>query len=128
MEKIQLREQFIRDMEIKGFAETTIRSYVGCVVVYAKRYKVSPELLGEAEIREHLHYLVKENKSKGYINQAYSSLKFLYETTLKRDWEGYKIPRSKQSKSGPMSIHWTQKSEQNYNAFNASSSFCCGVM
>lgn len=98
MEKIQLREQFIRDMEIKGFAETTIRSYVGCVVVYAKRYKVSPELLGEAEIREHLHYLVKENKSKGYINQAYSSLKFLYETTLKRDWEGYKIPRSKQSK------------------------------
>jgi len=27
---------------------------------------------------------------------------------------------------GPMSIHWTQKSEQNYAAFNASSSFCCG--
>jgi len=30
--------------------------------------------------------------------------------------------------SGPMSIPWTQKVEQNYAAPNASSSFCCGVI
>jgi site-specific recombinase XerD len=45
-------------------------------------------------------------KEKGYSRsfnaQAYSALKFLYETTLKRDWSGFKIPRSKKKRALPI--------------------------
>lgn len=104
MENMSLREQFIRDMELKGFADGTRKAYLSCVILFVKRYKRNPEELGEEEIKEHLHLLSEEGRSKSYINQCYSGLRFLYETTLKRDWESYKIPRSKKKKKLPVAL------------------------
>jgi site-specific recombinase XerD len=36
------------------------------------------------------------------MSQAYSGLKFFYETTLKRDWDGFRIPRVKMRKKLPV--------------------------
>jgi site-specific recombinase XerD len=59
--------------------------------------------LGDPEIREYLHYLIKErNVSQGAVTQAYGALKFFYETTLKRDWEGFRIPKGKMGKRLPV--------------------------
>lgn len=104
MENSNLREQFIRDMELKGFADGTKRSYLSCVIMFVKRYNCNPEELGDEEIKEHLFLLSKEGRSKTYLNQSYSALRFLYETTLKRDWESYKIPRSKKQKRLPVAL------------------------
>lgn len=104
MENMSLREQFIRDMDLKGFAKGTKDSYLACIIRYAKRYGTSPDELGEVEIKAYLHELFDNGRSKTYLNQCYSALRFLYETTLKRDWEGYKIPRSKKKPRLPVAL------------------------
>jgi len=59
--------------------------------------------LSDEEIREYLHYLIEEKKvSQSAISQTYSALKFFYEMTLKRDWNGFRIPRAKMGKSLPV--------------------------
>ena len=59
--------------------------------------------VGDPEIWEYLHYLIKDKEvSQSAVNQTYSALKFLYETTLKRDWDGFRIPRAKMSKRLPV--------------------------
>jgi len=99
----KLREQMLQDMDLKGFSEKTKKSYIDHVARFATYFKKSPEILGDVEIKQYLHYLLKEKKlSRSYNAQAYSGLRFLYETTLKMNWEGYKIPRSIKEKKLPV--------------------------
>lgn len=98
-----LREKMIRDMQIKGFAEKTQDTYLKYVAAYAKYYQKSPEDLGDEDIKNYLHYLIKDKGvSKSYINGVYSGLKFLYSTTLGRQWDMTKIPRAKKEKRLPV--------------------------
>jgi site-specific recombinase XerD len=70
---------------------------------FALHFHRSPAELEDQEIREYLHYLIQEKKaSQSAISQAYSALKFFYETTLKRDWNGFRIPRVKMGKKLPV--------------------------
>jgi site-specific recombinase XerD len=70
---------------------------------FALHFHRSPEELGEQEMRDYLHYLIQEKKaSQSGVSQAYSALKFFYETTLKRDWNGFKIPRVQVRKKLPV--------------------------
>lgn len=105
MQTTVLRENFKRDMGLKNFAVTTQLVYVAHIIRYSRYFKQQPELLEEEHIKTYLFMLVEKGRSKSYINQAYSALRFLYETTLKRDWEGYKIPRSKKEKQLPVALN-----------------------
>jgi integrase/recombinase XerD len=88
----RLYDQMKRDLELRNFSPHTRRTYLACVRRFALYFHRSPEELGDPEIREYLHYLIKErNVSQGAVTQAYGALKFFYETTLKRDWEGFHI-------------------------------------
>ncbi len=99
----KLREQMMMDMDLKGFSQPTKTNYIRHIEKFCRYFKASPEVLGEKEIKQYLHFLMmKANMSQSYNSQAYSALKFLYETTLKRDWDGFKIPRSKKSKKLPI--------------------------
>jgi site-specific recombinase XerD len=70
---------------------------------FALHFHRSPEELGEKEIRDYLHYLIQEKRaSQSGVSQAYSALKFFYETTLKRDWNGFGIPRVQKGKKLPV--------------------------
>jgi site-specific recombinase XerD len=70
---------------------------------FALHFHRSPAELADQEIREYLHYLIQEKKaSQSVISQSYSALKFFYETTLKRDWNGFRIPRVKMGKRLPV--------------------------
>jgi site-specific recombinase XerD len=104
-----LREKMIRDMQIKGFAEKTQYAYLNHVAAYAKYYHKSPEDLGEEDIKNYLYYLI-QNKgvSKSYISGVYSGLKFLYSTTLGRQWDMTKIPRAKKDKKLPVVLSPTE--------------------
>lgn len=96
-----LRNQMKADMDLKGYSSSTQTTYIRMVEGFAKYYRKSPENLSENEIRQYLHYLIKENKSDSYISCAYSALKFLYQVTLKRNWNDYRIPRTKVRKRLP---------------------------
>jgi site-specific recombinase XerD len=70
---------------------------------FALHFHRSPAELADQEIREYLHYLIQEKKvSQSLISQAYSALKFFYETTLRRDWNGFRIPRAKTGRKLPV--------------------------
>lgn len=104
-----LREIMIRDMQIKGFAEKTQYAYLNHVAAYAKYYRKSPEDLGEEDIKNYLYYLIQDKGvSKSYVSGVYSGLKFLYSTTLGRQWDMTKIPRVKKDKKLPVVLSPTE--------------------
>jgi len=102
MNDLSLREQFIRDMQLKNLAQSTQEAYLGHVMRFTQHYWKSPTELSSEKIKEYLHIQVEGGKSKSFINQVYSALKFLYETTMKQDWASFKIPRSKKVKRLPV--------------------------
>ncbi len=94
-----LLERMKQNMELKGFSPRTQECYHSYVKKFEQHYKRSSECLGNPEIKDYLEFLIKEKQaSSSSVNQAYSALKFLYETTLDRKWVMKKIPRVKREK------------------------------
>lgn len=101
-QQTKLRDKFLRDMEIKGFSSKTINLYLRHVLRFVKYYNKGPENLNSEDIKNYLYYMkVEKVRSQGYLSQCYSALKFLYETTMKQDWDSFKIPKSKKTKKLP---------------------------
>jgi site-specific recombinase XerD len=99
----RLRDKMKKDMELKNLSERTIETYLKCVKNFVSHYGKSPEAIEHNGIREFLYYLLKvKNASQATINQHYSALKFFYQTTLGRDWDALKIPRSRRIKKLPV--------------------------
>jgi site-specific recombinase XerD len=98
----ELKDKMKMDMELKNFSVRTIETYLSCVKKFAAYYSKSPKDLGQEDIRNYLHYLGKERKlATSSINQAHGALKFLYRTTLGRDWDSLNVPRGKTPKKLP---------------------------
>jgi len=99
----RLHDQMKRDLELKNYSPKTRSCYLASVRSFALHFHRSPDELGDSEIREYLHYLLTDRKvSQSTMSQAYSGLKFFYETTLKKDWDGFRIPRVKMRKKLPV--------------------------
>jgi integrase/recombinase XerD len=91
-----LREKMERDLELKGLSPKTRRIYLIEVEKFAKHFKKSPEELGTEDIKEYLHYIIREKQNSSCaVNQAYSALKFLYAQTMGKEWILNGIPRTK---------------------------------
>jgi integrase/recombinase XerD len=92
-----------RDLEIKNLSSRTKRCYLDWMSRYAGHFRKPPDELGDEEIKTFLHFLLQERKvSQSAMNQAYSALKFFYETTLGMPWNGTRIPRCKQGRRLPV--------------------------
>ncbi|MCT4620789.1 MAG: site-specific integrase [Marinisporobacter sp.] len=99
----KLREEMQMYLELAGYSQKTQKVYIAHMKRYAKYFKKSPDLLGDDEIREYLHYLITvKNVSSSYVNQSYSALKIFYELILERNWNLKKIPRAKKEKKLPV--------------------------
>lgn len=83
-----LRNKMIQQMQLKGYSESTITTYIECLASLSNHYKVSPDLLTTDQIREYIHFnLTKKNLSKSWVNQFISALKILYCEVLKKEWK-----------------------------------------
>ena len=94
----KLRDQMLADLQLRGATTRTQETYLREVSNLAKYYNRSPEELGEDELKEYMLYLMKERQlSDGTYRFYVAALKFLYRTTLKREWvvEKIKCPRRK---------------------------------
>ena len=99
----ELKKKMKKDMELKNLSERTIKTYLGCMKNFARHYGKSPDQMDDEAVRDFLYYLLKEkNSSQAAISQHYSALKFFYQTTLGRDWDALKIPRSRRIKKLPI--------------------------
>jgi integrase/recombinase XerD len=82
-----LRQRMIQDMQVRNLAIGTQDSYVRHVLLFARHFNKSPELLGPGQIRAYQVYLTNEKKlATASITIAVSALRFLYRVTLKKDW------------------------------------------
>lgn len=94
----ELREQMLVDLQLSGATTSTQKNYLREVGNLEKYFTRSPAELGEAELKEYLLHLIKERHlSEGTFRFYVAGLKFLYRTTLKREWpvEKIKHPRAK---------------------------------
>jgi integrase/recombinase XerD len=94
----KLRDQMRVDLQLSGAKPRTQKTYLREVENLAKYFHRSPAELGEDERKEYMLYLMKERHlSQGTFRFYVAGLKFLYRTTLKREWAVEKIryPRAK---------------------------------
>lgn len=92
----KLRDQMLVNMKLRNFSPKTIKAYLWHMTEFTRRFRKSPDLLGEEEVRQYLYYLREERKvSWSNVNIAYCALKFFYVDTVYRDWQVKKIPRPK---------------------------------
>jgi len=88
----------LMDLQLSGAKRSTQRGYLREAANLAKYFNKSPEQLGEDELKDYLLHLMKERHlSDGTLRFYVAGLKFLYRTTLKREWPVEKIrwPRAK---------------------------------
>jgi integrase/recombinase XerD len=57
-----LRQRFIEDMQLRGLAPTTQRSYIHYIAEFAKYFNKSPEHLDLEAVRQYELYLLNERK------------------------------------------------------------------
>jgi len=94
----KLRDQMLMDLQLCGAKPRTQEAYLREAENLVKYFNRSPAELGENELKEYLLYLIKERHlSEGTLRFYVAGLKFLYRTTLKREWpvEKIKHPRAK---------------------------------
>jgi len=83
-----LRQRMLEDMQVRNLALNTQTSYAQQVSLFARHFNKSPELLGPEDIRSYQVYLTNEKKlATGSILIAVSALRFLYNVSLKKDWD-----------------------------------------
>jgi integrase/recombinase XerD len=98
----KLRDQFIEQMQLKGYSQRTIHAYLQCIIQLSSFYNKPPDALTDEEIRKYYHYqIVDKRLSKPWLNQSISALKLLYTDILEREWNYLTIPRPRQEKKLP---------------------------
>jgi integrase/recombinase XerD len=98
----QIIEKMIKDLELRGRSNDTIKIRVYIIENFSRFYNKSPELLGEHEIINYLEYCIKTKKlCNATVNYINSALKFLYVVTLERSWSDLRIPRLRYDKKLP---------------------------
>lgn len=96
-----LRQRMAEDMQIRGLAENTQRSYLQRITLFAKHFGVCPSKLGPEEIREYQLHLIQSKVSRSQLIQFAAAARFLYRVTLEQDWTIKGIPGSKRPKKLP---------------------------
>jgi len=97
-----LRRRMSEDMEMRGFAAKTRASYLRSVSRLARYCGKSPETLSDEEIRRYFVHLSCERKlSRATVRIALCGIKFLFATTLRRDFTLTGVAWPKKSKALP---------------------------
>jgi site-specific recombinase XerD len=94
-----LRQRFLQELQLAGFAERTCEAYVRAVRQLAEQCRQSPESLTEAQVRDFFSHLKNHRHfARGSLTIAYSGIKFFFRRTVPRDWktlEHLRVPPEK---------------------------------
>jgi len=98
MEQLTLRQRMKEDMELRGLAASTQQTYLDAIVSLAKHYNCCPERLNEQQVKDYFTYLTKTKKlGNSTVNVRLHAAKFLYCSTLSREWKFLKLMRVKRA-------------------------------
>ena len=83
----RLRKMMLEELQLRDYAQNTIRHYVRTVEDFARRFRCSPDRLGPRHIREYQAELFQKRKlSANSVRQHLAALRFFYIKTLRRTW------------------------------------------
>ncbi len=89
-----LYQRMLEDMQLRGLATTTQRSYLHYVTEYARHFWKSPSDLDLDAVRQWILYLTEQRKlSPESVNTALAALKFCYQRSLEMPWRDDDFPR-----------------------------------
>jgi len=98
-----LRRQMIEEMELRGYAPSTIEGYVHAVAQLARHYHRSPERLEEPEVRRYLlHLAVEKQAARGTFSVALGGIRFFYHQLLGHPWESLRVAKPRYDKTLPI--------------------------
>ena len=99
----KLRQKMLEDLRIRNLSERTQKVYTSHVAAFARHFGRSPTELGPTDIRAWQVHLVEERRlSWSSLNITVCALRFLYGTTLDKDWVIERIPYAKPEKALPV--------------------------
>ena len=98
-----LRKQLIQQMQLKGYCQKTIKSYVGIIAQIASFYHTPADKLTVDQIRDYiLKRITVDHLSKPWMNMAISAVKLLFCDVLRREWNRLDLPRPRTDKKVPV--------------------------
>ena len=107
-----LRKRFTEDMQLRGLAPTTQRSYLHYVAEFAKYFNLSPDRLDLEAVRQYeIHLLEERRMSPASVNTFVSAIQFLYLVTLEMPWEKHCFPRVRVASKLPIVLDPEEVSE-----------------
>jgi integrase/recombinase XerD len=87
-----LRQQFIRELVIRGTSPRTQESYVAAVYGLARHYHKAPDQLGDEQIKDYMFYLAQERKlAPSSLNVTICALRSFYQLVLQRPVEKVRL-------------------------------------
>ena len=103
MTKEQILKKLAKDLEARGKRDTTVEEYVKKIELFQNHYDKPANQMGETEIMDFQHYLVKERKVTAATANTYNSaIRFVYGVTLDKVLNLRKIPRVAHTRSLPV--------------------------
>lgn len=94
-------ETMMLEMDLRGYSPNTKKHYLSHVRLLERFCDKTLDLISPDEIKEFLHYRIKEGISYSNINISCNAFKVMFNTVLKRDWSGDVIVRPKKQKKLP---------------------------
>ena len=80
-----LREQLLRELQLRRYAPSTQKHYVSAVYGLAAHYRVPPDQLSATQVQDYLLHIMQQRQLNwNTVNTIASGLKFFYSQTLKR--------------------------------------------
>jgi site-specific recombinase XerD len=87
-----LRQNFIRELVIRGIASRTQESYVAAVHGLAKHYHQPPDQLTDEQLKDYIFYLAKEKElAPATLNLTVYALRSFYQLVLQRSVEQLRL-------------------------------------
>src|SRR5215468_6209275 len=91
-----LRKMMLEELQLRNYAQNTIRHYIRAVEEFARHFHCSPDRLGPRHVREYQAQLFQKRKlSANSVGQHLAALRFLYIKTLRRPWSLAETPYPK---------------------------------
>jgi integrase/recombinase XerD len=87
-----LRQQFIRELVIRGTSPRTQESYTAAVYGLAKHYHQPPDQLSDEQLKDYMFYLASERKlAPASLNLTICALRSFYQLVLQRPVEKMRL-------------------------------------
>jgi integrase/recombinase XerD len=98
----RLRKMMLDELQLRNYAQNTVRAYVRIVERFAEHFGRSPERLGSSHIREYQGHLFRDlHLAPSTVEQHVAALRFLYVKTLKRHYMHEYLPMPKRQRPLP---------------------------